>query len=237
MATTSSARAKALTSVTGTRRKVDVTVTRRPAEVLGPRANRTIALILDASREIFLKRGYAGTTIDEIAKAAGVSRASFYTYFPSKRDVLLAVGTRSASDASAAFTRLGQIEPSLAALTDWVREFFVLLDTHGAFAFAWTQAAGEDSRIREAGMRTHLDLCRRLGMSLQALGEVAIPDPTVLGLAATSTLERGWDYSRLYAGSIDRPAMEGQIARILWGSIRSVPVTTRRSGQPAVNRR
>src|SRR4030081_1073131 len=74
---------------------------RQPANELGPRAHLTIARILDATKKIFLIRGYTGTTIDEITRVANVSRASFYTYFPSKRDVLLAVGADSASAAGA----------------------------------------------------------------------------------------------------------------------------------------
>jgi AcrR family transcriptional regulator len=50
---------------------------RHPGTVVGPRASRTIATILDATRRIFLVKGYAGTTIDEIARIAGVSRGSF----------------------------------------------------------------------------------------------------------------------------------------------------------------
>jgi hypothetical protein len=49
------------------------------------------------AREVFLTRGYAGTTVDEIARIADVSRASFYAYFPSKREVLLALGAPSKS--------------------------------------------------------------------------------------------------------------------------------------------
>ncbi len=68
---------------------------RQPAQELGPRATRTVALILEAAKGILLTHGYAGTTVDEIARVAGISRASFYT-FPSKRDVLLALGVDSA---------------------------------------------------------------------------------------------------------------------------------------------
>jgi len=215
-----------------TRRRADgefpvPAVTRQPAGSLGPRANRTIALILDATREVFLNRGYAGTTIDEIAKAGGVSRASFYTYFPSKRDVLLAVGARSASEALTLIRGLRAIEPSLAALTGWVTRYFEVLDVHGAFAFAWTQAAQEDREIRVAGMRTHLDMCRRFGESLGALGGVDVADPVSSGLAAFATLERGWDYCRLYGDAVDRTAIEAQIARNLWGSVRPVPGSRR----------
>jgi AcrR family transcriptional regulator len=71
---------------------------RQSADELGPRAHRTIARILDAARQIFLTNGYSGTTIDDIARVAEMSRASIYTYFPSKRDIMLAAGARSASE-------------------------------------------------------------------------------------------------------------------------------------------
>lgn len=47
--------------------------------------------ILAAATELFLKRGYAGTTIGDISAAAEVARANVYWYFPSKDDVFAAV--------------------------------------------------------------------------------------------------------------------------------------------------
>ncbi len=41
--------------------------------------------ILDAAMEAFATRGYHGTTIDDIASAAGVSKALIYEHFESKR--------------------------------------------------------------------------------------------------------------------------------------------------------
>src|SRR5271169_3685010 len=82
---------------------------RRPGVELGPRASRTIASILDATRQLLLVKGYAGATVDEITRVAGVSRASFYTYFPSKRDVLLALGADSASGATVLIDALAEV--------------------------------------------------------------------------------------------------------------------------------
>ena len=39
--------------------------------------------------------GYAKTTVADICRAAGVSRALFYFYFPAKEDVLFEVGLLS----------------------------------------------------------------------------------------------------------------------------------------------
>src|SRR4051794_9345898 len=45
------------------------------------------AAILDAALEVFAKRGYNGASIDEIAQAAGISKALIYEHFPSKKDL------------------------------------------------------------------------------------------------------------------------------------------------------
>lgn len=51
----------------------------------------TRRLLLDAAMDRFVANGYAATTIDEIASAAGTTRVTFYAYFPSKPEVLKAL--------------------------------------------------------------------------------------------------------------------------------------------------
>jgi AcrR family transcriptional regulator len=43
--------------------------------------------ILGAAQEVFAGRGYHGSSIDEIAQAAGISKALIYEHFPSKKDL------------------------------------------------------------------------------------------------------------------------------------------------------
>lgn len=45
-------------------------------------------MLADAAAELFLEQGYARTTVDQIAARAGVSRATFFNYFPAKSDVM-----------------------------------------------------------------------------------------------------------------------------------------------------
>ncbi|MGV8884833.1 MAG: TetR family transcriptional regulator [Microbacteriaceae bacterium] len=45
------------------------------------------AMLQEAAFELFLENSYAGTTVDHIAQRAGVSRNTFFNYFPSKSDV------------------------------------------------------------------------------------------------------------------------------------------------------
>jgi AcrR family transcriptional regulator len=196
---------------------------RQPGEELGPRANRTIARILAATKEIFLTRGYAGTTIDEITREARVSRASFYTYFPSKRDALLALGADSAGAARAIIRHVRDItDPWVDAdIERFVREYFAVLDDHASFAFAWTQAAHEDEEIRVAGMAGHLAVCRRLGLALGGLRGEPFDDPAAFGLLTLSMFERAWSYCRLYGGAVEDEAVQRGIAQMLIATLRS----------------
>ena len=64
-----------------TTRKYDST--RRKAQ-----ARETRRLITEAARDLFITRGYAGTTMDAIAQAAGVATETVYVVFGSKRKIL-----------------------------------------------------------------------------------------------------------------------------------------------------
>jgi len=46
------------------------------------------AQILDAAREAFARQGLAGTTVDGIAKRAGVAKGTVYLYYRSKEEIL-----------------------------------------------------------------------------------------------------------------------------------------------------
>src|ERR1700760_2102434 len=65
------------------------------------RGERTRSAILDASRRLFLERGYAGTPINAITAACGISRAGFYTYFKDKREIFNVLGNNAYHEALA----------------------------------------------------------------------------------------------------------------------------------------
>jgi len=46
------------------------------------------AMLEEAAAELFLEQTYAGTTVGDIAKRAGVSRNTFFNYFSAKSDLL-----------------------------------------------------------------------------------------------------------------------------------------------------
>jgi len=62
------------------------------------RSREKHAGLLKAAETLFIERGYAATTADDIARAAGVSVGTFYNYFRNKRQILLALALRRLSD-------------------------------------------------------------------------------------------------------------------------------------------
>jgi mycofactocin system transcriptional regulator len=54
---------------------------------LGRRRITTRAELEHVAFELFDSRGFEGTTVDDIASAAGIGRRTFFRYFPSKNDV------------------------------------------------------------------------------------------------------------------------------------------------------
>lgn len=55
------------------------------------RTGRKFDQVLKGAREIFLADGFEGASVDDIARAAGVSKATLYSYFPDKRLLFMEV--------------------------------------------------------------------------------------------------------------------------------------------------
>jgi AcrR family transcriptional regulator len=51
----------------------------------------TRRLLLESGLELFKEKGYAATTVDDIATAAGTTRVTFYAYFPSRSALMKAL--------------------------------------------------------------------------------------------------------------------------------------------------
>jgi AcrR family transcriptional regulator len=63
----------------------------RPADARIPQRQETYDKILAAALDLFVSRGFEGTTVDAIAEAAGVTKGAIYFHFATKDDVLLAL--------------------------------------------------------------------------------------------------------------------------------------------------
>ncbi len=85
-----------MTAATSTRTTPETGRDRRPRRVL-PAEVRTDHL-MSAAAELFIEKGLDATTVDDIVAKAGVAKGTFYHYFATKADVLLALRARFSQD-------------------------------------------------------------------------------------------------------------------------------------------
>jgi TetR/AcrR family transcriptional repressor of mexJK operon len=76
---------------------------------LEPRASRKRRAILDAAGDVFLRNGYVGTSMDEIATIASVSKQTVYKHFTDKATLFNELITATVGDTDGA---QGPIVPS-----------------------------------------------------------------------------------------------------------------------------
>jgi AcrR family transcriptional regulator len=70
------------------------------------RSHETKRSLVQAAMALWRANGYARTTVADICRAAGVSKALFYFYFPRKEDVLFEVGVLSTDSAHSVATEM-----------------------------------------------------------------------------------------------------------------------------------
>src|ERR1700755_918419 len=92
----------------------------RPKKTALPKSERR-QQILSVARDVFARRGYHQTTIDDIALQAGVARGTFYLYFEDKRAVFSDLIDRFASQLTMAIVRIVTDDESR-PVVDQVRE-------------------------------------------------------------------------------------------------------------------
>jgi AcrR family transcriptional regulator len=95
-------------------------------------ASERRAVLLDAALEVFAERGYHRASIDDIAQAAGVSKALIYDHFASKKDLHLSLLEAQADEL---FDRLARAtatdEPGEVRLRAGVDAFLAFVEERG----------------------------------------------------------------------------------------------------------
>ncbi|MCY1128647.1 TetR/AcrR family transcriptional regulator [Frigidibacter sp. RF13] len=58
------------------------------------RKGRKFDQVLEGARKVFMRDGFEGASVDDIAREAGVSKATLYSYFPDKRILFVEIARR-----------------------------------------------------------------------------------------------------------------------------------------------
>ena len=72
--------------------------------------------ILDIVRAVFSEKGFDGASMQDLARAAGMSAGNFYRYFPSKAALVAALVDRDLSDVEGMFRSVTSAPDPIAAL-------------------------------------------------------------------------------------------------------------------------
>jgi len=81
-------------------------------------AEQRRADLLAAGRTLFLAKGIAATSLDDITRRAGVSKGLFYLYFASKEDLVLALQEQFSREVAARMSAAADIQADWAARLD-----------------------------------------------------------------------------------------------------------------------
>jgi len=140
--------------------------------------------IAHAAWLLFADRGYEKATVDAIARAAGVSRRTFFRYFSSKEDVVVGTSDAIAEDVLAAFARRPKGEPPLVAIQRAIRPAIEARLSDAAEARAIVSLLRESRTLRRAMLERHARLEERLAAAIaERTGADPRRDPTPALLA------------------------------------------------------
>ena len=121
---------------------------RRSTRLVGDDRQRAI---LATAERLLAERPLADFSVDDLAKGAGISRPTFYFYFPSKNAVLLSLLDQVNTRAHAALTALsGNVSGEPA--TVWrarIEAFFEMSGSHRAVAVAGAAAKATNPEVRQ----------------------------------------------------------------------------------------
>jgi AcrR family transcriptional regulator len=114
------------------------------------RKERTRAAILAGAASVFSATPYVFATIDELIAAAGVSRATFYSYFDSKLSLALAIYDSIESDWQGLYNELSSMSPpDRPGLEDWLRRLAQIYVEHGYVTSLVIQLATFEPSFRQ----------------------------------------------------------------------------------------
>lgn len=148
--------------------------------------------LLDAALTVIRTQGYAGTTVDDLCAAAGVTKGAFFHHFPTKADLAVAAAAHFSAWLEGAFVRsawrdhadpvdrvLAYVDFRIAIFRGDLPRYTCLLGMMAQETFASHPAIREAC---EAGIRTHL-------APLEAEVAAAMASRAVAGFTAAGLAE------------------------------------------------
>lgn len=180
----------------------------RPVDPERHRARRL--QIIDAGLTAFAAHGYARATTALICRTAGIGSGTFFHYFPTKNDLLVAIIELGTTETHAFFTAQEGRADARQVLLDYVRHAAAELEDERAAGFvnavtgqitdpAVTAALAADDRTVRVGLHTWVERAQRAGSVRTDLPADRLVDWIVLlldGFASQVAQRPGFEATR-----------------------------------------
>lgn len=155
--------------------------------------------IVECALELFTAKGYAATTIDEIAVAAGTTRVTFYAYYPSRTELMKdfmgrvnavlerASGPEGISTARELVdvVRAGK----LAGILGWLESRAALWPVFRPYLDVLDEAAALDPEVRAIVEAWHEEVISDIVQGLQLAGRFTAETHHIRGTLAYTQLD------------------------------------------------
>lgn len=159
---------------------------------VGARGASTRGRITEVSLELFGRLGYFDTSVDAIAKAAGISRAALYQYFHGKDEIFLELLNECGSALFRVARRIGPLGPDETGFDNlnwWLGEWSWVFEKYSTMFVQWTAIASSDTKVRPAITGFVRSYNHRLAQRLAASGLQGL-DPEVAAMTMTALVHR-----------------------------------------------
>ncbi|MTJ79473.1 MAG: TetR/AcrR family transcriptional regulator [Telmatospirillum sp.] len=187
---------------------------RRRASIGSRRNPETESAVLDAARELLADKGYAGFSIEEVARRAGAGKPTIYRWWPTKADLFVALYGREKT-AAIPVPDLGNLAADLARYTLDLWAFWRTNPAGGAFRGLVAEAQGNEaalSLLRDRFLPERLEPLRILfarGVDRDGLAPAEVP--------ARLSLWIGFNWFRVLTGQVEDDGTVAATMRIIAG--------------------
>ena len=110
------------------------------------KSDRTRRRVLSAAKQLFDRRGYRDTTVDDITRRADIAHGTFYLYFRGKSEILRELSTTALAEFDSIATRAFQTRTEVGAL---IRQTLEVYQRNRLTMRLLREASATDAYFRE----------------------------------------------------------------------------------------
>ncbi|MEN3273977.1 MAG: hypothetical protein V7636_2738 [Actinomycetota bacterium] len=160
---------------------------RRARKARTKQGSETRALLLETASTLFATKGYHNTTVPDIVKEAGIGHGTFYEYFESRRDILVALaGDAHGTVSERPKARTNSLADRLRANVYW---YLLNLVEHRELTKVWHEASAFDPEIADTVRLAQDQRTKQLQRWIEELDPAPDLDAKIAATAVNAMIE------------------------------------------------